>query len=189
MNPFALICLVLICISAGSLFVEMTQPNQAVALTESDSEQKTSTIPAINVVNQDISALKNQPVFSQTRQPLIINNNAVNAGNQQDVVYELSGQYRLAGLVLTEEQALAVVVDQKADKTKKLAVNEKIDGWQLTTVEPTFAVFKKDQQQRRLALWREQEKTKSQPPIAEVTVPELIRVDASDGVFEEDPYQ
>jgi hypothetical protein len=191
MNGLTWGSLIVIVLSAASLYWEFSGGSTTATVLPEPvySEQGSSIAAVIAVDDRDFTALLSKPVFAENRKPLKPATGSAGGETDAEVVYELSGQYRLAGIVLTPEQELAIIIDQKSGKAHKLAVSESIAGWQLKQLEPVMAVFEKAQQQRRLALKQSPQQSTAGTAQQNWTAPDVIDVGAQVGIFDEDPYQ
>lgn len=177
-------------LAATSLYWELSR--EPVAMTNAAHTRdadKTVVAPVVPVGNRDISAFLSKPIFSETRSALT--QYRAQSGVQETAkrVEQLSGQYRLAGIVLTTEQQFALLHDQKADKSITLALTESVAGWELKELEPTMALFEQHGEKRQLLLKTDIQSVAESDRYDESVLPSVIVMKSQNGVFEDDPYQ
>ena len=133
--------------------------NNGTNVIENNDSLKTSNMK-INVPKiENYSEISNRPLFSKNRKPTKendIDKKQITNENQDRYRQKPLNNHYLIGVVLTEGDQFAYILDANQKKVKKLRINDKYNGWTVSDIDDKSLVLQSSRDTIELVLWKNQ---------------------------------
>ncbi len=183
-----LLLIAIITILGNTIYYLLKKPqeNPATELAQPPANLKLKTTPTIQaqpLANMsEYEEIIERPLFSSNRQP---EEETVEQETVQRPVR--NPDLKLAGIVISNEENVALIKSRKEPKLQRLKLEEKIDGWKLIAIKSNSVKLESGNDQITLDLTRkadpaqiQKNKTNQQIPVQKQPIPQGVKPSQSD---------